>query len=149
MAKPKPRLCDAPDCTAPGNPFCRAHWTSIPHKLRKEITSSWKERRIKDYAVHCIEARRFFDADLRPITVIYGPPASGKTRHAERFLEHYGCTRLIDDWDPHGRTRQRIDPDAGDLVLTQQPPEAIRRCLGSGPKLVSIGEALRAIGGAA
>lgn len=52
-------------------------------------------------------------------TVIHGAPETGKTRFAERFRKHYGCSRIFEEWDPEGRTRQRADPRPGDLVLTQ------------------------------
>ncbi len=83
------------------------------------------------------------------ITVIHGAPGTGKTRHEEHLREHYGCARILDEWDPKGVTRQSVRPRHGDLVLTQCSPETIRHHLGSAARIVSIEQALRAIGGAA
>ena len=31
--------------------------------------------------------------------VIYGPKASGKTRNAQAFLDHYGKKNIVEEWD--------------------------------------------------
>lgn len=81
------------------------------------------------------------------IIVIHGPPASGKTRNSWRFLEHYGCTRVVEEWDLRGSYRQREKPRIGDLVLTQRGPDYIRKNLGPDALPVPIELALMAIGG--
>lgn len=56
-----------------------------------------------------------------PQTVIYGPPATGKTFHADLFKAHYGATRVIDDWDvPFG-------PGPRDLILSTAAPADLRK----------------------
>jgi hypothetical protein len=47
--------------------------------------------------------------------VIYGPPASGKTQHAAVLAQHYGKTRIVDDWAPGGPLR------ADTIALTNVP----------------------------
>lgn len=52
--------------------------------------------------------------------VIYGSVASGKTRYAEQYKTHFGCNRIIEEWD--GKTLLEV----GDLALTQlNPPYSI------------------------
>jgi hypothetical protein len=82
------------------------------------------------------------------ITVIYGPPASGKTVNAERLQKHYGCSGICDDWDPAGRMLHR-KPLNGDLVLTNEM--SVSEILKHLPRarIVSIETALASIGGAA
>ncbi len=48
------------------------------------------------------------------ITIIYGPMRSGKTFHKQAFARHFGCSHIVDDWDP----RLHEVPDDGRLVLT-------------------------------
>lgn len=44
--------------------------------------------------------------------LIHGPQACGKTRNAQALAAHFGCSKVVDDWN--GR-----DPiAAGSLVLT-------------------------------
>ena len=31
--------------------------------------------------------------------VIYGPQGCGKTRNAQALAAHFGCSRIVDDWD--------------------------------------------------
>jgi len=51
------------------------------------------------------------------IVIIYGPKASGKTRHAEQFMRHFNSKRLVDEW-----SHNDIKPKEGDLVLTTDAP---------------------------
>jgi MoxR-like ATPase len=44
--------------------------------------------------------------------VIHGPQGCGKTRNAKKLAAHFGCARIVDDWN--GRDRV----EAGSLVLT-------------------------------
>lgn len=67
------------------------------------------------------------------ITVIYGPPGSGKTTNASYLKGKYGAKRVIDEW-PHTDTI----PKDGDLLLTQQPSTAPQ-----GARVIHIAEALR------
>lgn len=48
------------------------------------------------------------------IVIVYGAQASGKTRRAKELLRHYGCTRLVDDWDGKSPLAN------GDLALTSK-----------------------------
>lgn len=42
-------------------------------------------------------------------TVVYGPPASGKTRHAEQLRKLFGCSQIIDGWEScDGLTRDAL-----------------------------------------
>jgi hypothetical protein len=56
---------------------------------------------------------------------IHGPAASGKTRYAELFRKHYGCTTVIDEGKLHS-AREMIDlrGPGPHLVLTQEPIRA-------------------------
>jgi hypothetical protein len=68
------------------------------------------------------------------IVIVYGAPASGKTRRARELLAHFGCTRLVDPWEG-----SPLKP--GDLALTSMaPPFRV-----SGAKVVNIAEAKSAI----
>lgn len=56
-------------------------------------------------------------------TIVHGPQSCGKTRHAEALARHFGCDRVVDDWDGFSPI------PAGALVLTnlsefRHPPEA-------------------------
>lgn len=44
--------------------------------------------------------------------VIHGPQGCGKARNAQALAAHFGCTRIVDDWNG----RDRIEE--GSLVLT-------------------------------
>lgn len=44
--------------------------------------------------------------------LIHGPKACGKTRNAQALAAHFGCSRIVDDWNG----RDRVAPGA--LVLT-------------------------------
>jgi hypothetical protein len=79
------------------------------------------------------------------ILVIYGPPASGKTRNAAALAKHYGRATIIDTWEQDGRRNEVRD---GDLVLTNAPVAVIEAAF---PKadLISIEDALEAIGATA
>ena len=44
--------------------------------------------------------------------IIIAPQGSGKTTQAPALLAHYGCSRLVDEWDG----RSALQP--GDLALT-------------------------------
>lgn len=34
-----------------------------------------------------------------PTVIVYGPPASGKSRNAKTLALHFGCSAIIDGWD--------------------------------------------------
>lgn len=36
---------------------------------------------------------------MSQIVVIHGPQGCGKTRNAQALAAHFGCSRIIDDWD--------------------------------------------------
>lgn len=50
---------------------------------------------------------------------IYGPPASGKTRHGEQFRQHYRSRRVFEFDDL--RKHHRLTMDCGDIVLSIEP----------------------------
>jgi len=55
--------------------------------------------------------------------VIYGPPASGKTRYAQEFRDLYRCKRIFDE----GKERPLSSfPVQGSLILTQLSPQEIK-----------------------
>jgi hypothetical protein len=76
------------------------------------------------------------------ITVIYGPPASGKTTNAEAFMSKFGCDRVLDRRPDYVLLPQVRD---GDLLLTQLDPEAIREHLPSA-RILEVGHAKRLCG---
>jgi hypothetical protein len=60
----------------------------------------------------------------KPIVVIYGPPATGKTMHGAEFLKHYGCLRVVEE----DRTLMRgFVPLHGDLILTTETARQVAR----------------------
>ena len=36
--------------------------------------------------------------------IVYGPPASGKTRNAKAIAAHLGLSRIVDEWDGKSRS---------------------------------------------
>ncbi len=69
------------------------------------------------------------------IVIIHGPAGSGKTRRAQALLQHYGCKRVVDEWDG------RAPLNDGDLAITNiKPPYSIK-----GARLVDIATAKMAI----
>jgi hypothetical protein len=48
--------------------------------------------------------------------IVYGPPASGKTRNAAALARHFGCRQIIDDWD------DSLPIERGALHLTNVTP---------------------------
>jgi hypothetical protein len=56
--------------------------------------------------------------DTRMTVVIFGPQCSGKTFHAERFREFFGCSEIIDDWFATVRRNDHRTIGPSDLVLT-------------------------------
>lgn len=43
--------------------------------------------------------------------VIHGPQGCGKTRNARALAAHFGCSRIVDDWDGQSKIEE------GSLVL--------------------------------
>lgn len=83
-----------------------------------------------------------------PIVIIHGPMASGKTTNAYRLRQHYGCTRVVDDWAGQNRQWQRFENyrlQPGDLALTNLSPADFGRTPGA--RIIGIKEALHAISG--
>lgn len=83
------------------------------------------------------------------IIVIHGPPASGKTFHAEAFRKHYGCAAISDGYPEGDEGAPR--PKTGDLVLTyltveQMRSKRYRGAFGDTVILVPIEAARAAIG---
>ena len=74
--------------------------------------------------------------------MIYGPRASGKTFHAERFRKRYECARILDLSGEHGKRRL----GSGTLVLTDATKGEARSRNGRDALLVSIHDARSAIG---
>lgn len=67
------------------------------------------------------------------ITVIYGPPGSGKTTNRDYLKGKYNAERVLDDW-PH----MEKEAKDGDLLLTTNPATAP-----VGSIVIHIAEALR------
>ena len=44
--------------------------------------------------------------------VIHGPQGCGKTRNAQALAAHFGCSRVVDDWNGQSKIEE------GSLVLT-------------------------------
>ena len=44
--------------------------------------------------------------------VIHGPQGCGKTRNAQALAAHFGCRRIVDDWNGQSKIEE------GSLVLT-------------------------------
>lgn len=59
------------------------------------------------------------------ITIIHGPQASGKTFHKQAFAAHYGCTHIVEEWNPN----EHELPDDGRLCLTLACPEDIAKAI--------------------
>lgn len=77
----------------------------------------------------------------QPIYVIHGPQASGKTRHARRLKEFYGCSRIV-EYDEPSNAGIRLEPN--DLVLTNRDPATIS--LPMTAHVIYIDEALKDLG---
>jgi DNA replication protein DnaC len=76
------------------------------------------------------------------ITVIYGPPGSGKTFNSAFLKGKYAAKRIVDEWDGQ-HTGELKDHD---LVLTQRAPDAwtpTETATGVPLKYIHIAEALR------
>ena len=50
------------------------------------------------------------------IVIVYGSQNIGKSRRGDQLMKHYGCKRLVDEWD--GRQKLRD----GDLAITNMMP---------------------------
>lgn len=44
--------------------------------------------------------RRLCGKSAGKAVVIWGPPACGKTYHAQALAAEFGCTMIVDDWHP-------------------------------------------------
>lgn len=67
--------------------------------------------------------------------IIYGPAGCGKTRNAERLMEHFGLTRIVD--------REATSIDAyGTLYLMQTPPPLGKR---NGARCRSFAQAMESV----
>jgi len=69
--------------------------------------------------------------------MVYGPPGCGKSRRASEIASLFGCTRVIDAWQPG------VEVPAGALALTNVPdvPGAIAfESLGLGDVDPQLGE---------
>ena len=74
------------------------------------------------------------------ITIVYGPPACGKTHNAERLARHFGCTSIVDGWDG------RSDLPPNSLALTVEHPSRLPRLRGA--RVVPFQDAIASAGGA-
>jgi hypothetical protein len=50
------------------------------------------------------------------IVIVHGKQASGKTRRSQELMQHYGCKRIIDDWNGKDALQDR------DLAITSECP---------------------------
>ncbi|AEH88166.1 hypothetical protein [Mesorhizobium opportunistum] len=69
-------------------------------------------------------------------TIVFGPMACGKTRNAEALRRHFGCDRVVDEWDG----RKRLPENS--LALTIDEAHA------PGARTVSFADAMKMAGGA-
>lgn len=70
--------------------------------------------------------------------IIYGPAGCGKTRNADRLMEHFGLTRIHDEG-----VRPIRDIDAyGTLYLMQTPPPLGKR---NGARCRSFAQAMESM----
>ena len=76
--------------------------------------------------------------------VIYGPKATGKTLHAERFRSLYRCARVV-ELDEQEYRHTKFQPQRYDLMLTIMSREAVLRRF-PGARVVSIQHARKAAG---
>lgn len=60
------------------------------------------------------------------ITIIHGPERTGKSFHKQAFARHYGCSHIVDGWDPH---QCALPERPNRLVLTVATPETILQAL--------------------
>ncbi|KTW02811.1 hypothetical protein [Sphingomonas sanguinis] len=74
--------------------------------------------------------------------IIYGPPATGKTFHADRFAKHYGCTNIVDGSEI-GRIRKGFMLPRGALFLTTDGLPQLVHLFGAGHTFISISVARR------
>lgn len=76
------------------------------------------------------------------ITVIFGPPRSGKTFHAEKFAKLYGCRRIVE------QDRRDITLKGGDLLLTWETAAAVHKRYRPEAEIrwIAIADAREAIG---
>lgn len=58
--------------------------------------------------------------------IIIGPNATGKTKHAAAFARHFGCEKIVDDWNPR---EHEFPTRPGRLLLTSASPEDIAAAL--------------------
>lgn len=97
------------------------------------------------------------------MTVIHGPGRTGKTVHARRFAEHYGCTRIVDipafSTVRHLRHAVRDGTIRNDphaiavrgkgtrcLILATEPEDYLRANFPPGTTLIPIADARRDVG---
>lgn len=74
------------------------------------------------------------------MVIVFAPQGAGKTTHAEALRKHFGCTRVVDDWQVGDLTGE------GDLMLTndeQVLTAAVRRRV----DVVTLDEALASMEG--
>ncbi|AMK18723.1 hypothetical protein [Sphingobium sp. MI1205] len=56
------------------------------------------------------------------ITIIHGPTRTGKTLHRQAFARHYGCSHIVDNWNP---SEHELPAESGRLVLTDAAADAV------------------------
>lgn len=82
--------------------------------------------------------------------VIVGDAGTGKTTYAQRLKAHYGCRRVVDEFDFYrgrdGTIKTSHKIHDGDLCLTR---DDVQQHFFPGAKIVSIEDAKKAIGVAA
>lgn len=72
--------------------------------------------------------------------VIHGPQGCGKTRNAQALAAHFGCTRIIDDWNGRDRVEE------GSLVLTNIDAFDMKALLPVGRRFVPFSKAMAEAG---
>lgn len=117
--------------------------------IRQDVTSQLRSAGYEEYPHRELfrEMRMlwFRKGTTETIVVIHGAQRTGKTLNAQEFQRLYNCHR-VQDWSCfRGRGHSEFPVRNGDLLLTTETPEVIRRALPQAV-LVPVNDARRAIG---
>lgn len=71
--------------------------------------------------------------------VIHGPQGCGKTRNAQALAAHFGCSRIVDDWNGQSKIE-------GSLVLINSMVFRIKASVPVGRRFVPFSKAMAEAG---